>query len=107
MNTRPLVVLGDGNGIDTSGTLSSGSLLVLSLILVDLLSITGALLVELLVLGSDLLSAVLRVTTAAAGTEFMLVDCHFKVCTELGGTHVSSTFMRRGGYLPSSKVEWW
>lgn len=78
----------------------------LSLILVDLLGVARALLIELLVLGSDFLSAVFRVTTAAAGTGFMLVDSQL-IFKGVGSTHVSSTFMRRGGYLPSSKVEWW
>lgn len=42
----------------------------LLLILVDLLGVARALVIELLVLSSDLLSAVLRIGTTAASTEF-------------------------------------
>jgi hypothetical protein len=72
VHTSPLVILGHLHGIDT-GRAISRALVVLLLILVDLLGVARALIIELLVLSSDLLLAVFGVGTTAASTEFMLV----------------------------------
>jgi hypothetical protein len=72
VHTSPLVILGHLHGIDT-GRAISRALVVLLLILLDLLGVARALIIELLILSSDLLLAVFGVGSTAASTEFMLV----------------------------------
>lgn len=90
-------------------TIGLSSLVMLLLVLLDLLRSALALVIELLILRLDLGLAVLRVGAAATGTVLSLDFCHIylECAFEAGQTHVSSTLIRRGGYLPSSKVEWW
>lgn len=108
----------NGNGICAGGrgTVMSGlNLVVLLLVLLDILCETLALLVELLVLSLDLGLAVLGVGTTAAGTVYFILLADFSLNwredgvkrVSRGDTHVNSTFIRRGGYLPSSNMEWW
>jgi hypothetical protein len=78
----------------------------LRLVLLDILSLTLPLLVKLLVLGFDFGSTMLRFTAAAAGSAVLLVS-KFSHCVWSRCTHVNSTLILRGGYFPSSNMEWW
>lgn len=81
------------------------SVLRLRLLLLDILSLTLSLLIELLVLGFDFGSTMLRFTAAAGPAIFVSYKILHFVWSRC--THVNSTLILRGGYLPSSNMEWW
>lgn len=100
-----------GRCIGASSTGLVRLLLVLLLVFLDFLGLTLALFIELLVLGLDFGIAVFRLAATTAGTGWELV-CGLRfdrldLLPWKRGTHVSSMFIRRGGYFLSSNMEWW
>lgn len=112
MNVGVLVILAGGSLVGTGGCTRAfvATLVVVFLVLLDLLGVPLALLEQLLVLRLDLTFAVIGVaaTASTASLSAKSRTGYQSIARYVDGkTHVSSTLIARGGYLPSSKVEWW